>query len=397
MDDGTAPTIGQTIARLRRKKMTQNDLAAAAGVSVDLVRKLEQGQRHTVSIASLHRLARALDVDAGELLGRPTSLPGPGPHSGAVAIRQALTSVEDLIGDDEAVEAFTLDEGRRLVGYAWAGYWAGHYDALGRLLPSAIAQARATTRAVSAAERADAHDLSAQIHQVAACTLVHLGYGDIAHLALREALSVAELGGDPLRPAALRGSVAWVLLTQGRYAESHRLASSAALGIDFGDDVPALTLHGSLLLNAATAAGRGGQRGDAAALLDEAGLVADRTGYRSDYEVAFGPDQVRMQTVDVDVVTEEYESALATAADLPEETSLPLAARCRHLSDVALSHTRLGHDGAALDTLLRIEQAAPTWMSFQSQPRQIVGELRHRAANPPRLTALAERMGLARV
>ena len=46
---------------------------------------------------------------------------------------------------------------------------------------------------------------------------------------------------------------------------------------------------------------------------------------------------------------------------------------------------------------LRIEQAAPTWMSFQSQPRQIVGELRHRAANPPRLTALAERMGLARV
>ena len=25
VDDGTAPTIGQTIARLRRKKMTQND------------------------------------------------------------------------------------------------------------------------------------------------------------------------------------------------------------------------------------------------------------------------------------------------------------------------------------------------------------------------------------
>ncbi|MGA9311977.1 MAG: helix-turn-helix transcriptional regulator [Pseudonocardiaceae bacterium] len=50
--------------------MTQDDLAAAAGVSTDLIRKLEQGRRHTASIGSLHRIAAALDVDLGELLGR---------------------------------------------------------------------------------------------------------------------------------------------------------------------------------------------------------------------------------------------------------------------------------------------------------------------------------------
>jgi transcriptional regulator with XRE-family HTH domain len=68
MDQGSGPTIGERIAQLRHKRMSQAALAAAAGVSLDLIRKLEQGRRHSVSIASLHAIAHALDVDAGELL-----------------------------------------------------------------------------------------------------------------------------------------------------------------------------------------------------------------------------------------------------------------------------------------------------------------------------------------
>ncbi|WP_142056041.1 helix-turn-helix domain-containing protein [Pseudonocardia kunmingensis] len=88
MDHGTGPTVGQRIAQLRGDR-TQQELATAAGVSVDLIRKLEQGSRHTLSIASLHSIARALDVDAGHLLSRTTPLPDPSEHSGAVAIREA--------------------------------------------------------------------------------------------------------------------------------------------------------------------------------------------------------------------------------------------------------------------------------------------------------------------
>lgn len=67
MDDVRAEsTIGERIKRLRNNGlMTQDDLAAAAGVSTDLIRKLEQGRRHTASIGSLHRIASALDVDLG--------------------------------------------------------------------------------------------------------------------------------------------------------------------------------------------------------------------------------------------------------------------------------------------------------------------------------------------
>ena len=395
VDEGIGPTIGQRLAQLRGTRMTQTALAASAGVSVDLVRKLEQGQRHTVTIGNLHRLARALDVDASDLLSKTGSLPHPGPDSGAVAIRRALTSVADLIDDDADLTPLSLTEARRTLTYGWGTYWAGRYDQLGHLLPGAIVQSRAIVRTVPAAERAEACELAASVHRLAACTVVHLGYGDVAHLALREALRLAEQGADELLPAALRSSVAWLLLTQGRFTESHDLATvtAASLAPTETSSPAAWSLYGSLLLSGATAAGRSGDRSVAGGLLDEASTAADRTGDRFDYESAFGPDQVLMQTVDVEIVTENYDAALSVSERMPRDTSLPLAARARHLSDLALARTRLNHDGAALDTLLTMETLAPAWTYYQAQPRQIVRELRDRSTDP-RLTDLARRIGL---
>jgi transcriptional regulator with XRE-family HTH domain len=108
MDDvRTESAIGECIKRLRNGAlMTQDDLAAAAGVSTDLIRKLEQGRRHTASIGSLHRISAALDVDLGELLSR-TNMPDAAPHAGVVALRRAAADVADLLGDAEG-EALSL-------------------------------------------------------------------------------------------------------------------------------------------------------------------------------------------------------------------------------------------------------------------------------------------------
>jgi len=157
------PTIGERIATLRGKRLTQTALAARADVSVDLIRKLEQGVRHTLSIRSLHQIARALDVDPAQLLAKTISLPEEGENCGVVAIREALTRVDHLMDDEPPVGALTLINARR--------------------------------------------------------------GPDIAHLAVRDALRLAEFGSDPLRPAVLRTTLAWLLLTQGRSVEAHRLAS----------------------------------------------------------------------------------------------------------------------------------------------------------------------------
>ncbi len=70
--------IGERIRELRRGVYSQIDLATAAEVSVDAIRKLEQGRRQTASIGTLQRIARVLDVDVAELLGRSRSVPSGG-------------------------------------------------------------------------------------------------------------------------------------------------------------------------------------------------------------------------------------------------------------------------------------------------------------------------------
>src|SRR6266566_2237202 len=69
----TSPPIGERIYELRaqrRPRMTQRELADRAGVSVDLVAKLEQGAKRSASLDSLGRIAGALEVDVAELLTR---------------------------------------------------------------------------------------------------------------------------------------------------------------------------------------------------------------------------------------------------------------------------------------------------------------------------------------
>lgn len=390
------PTVGRAIRGLRNAAhMTQAELAAAAGVSLDLIRKLEQEQRYTASVATLHKLARALDVETGELLAKASPLPAPTERTGVVALRRVLTGVDDLLDKHaELIDPLSAEETRRVITYAWGAYWAGRYEQLGEVLPNALVSARA-----GGFDNREAFDHGAQLYQLAGCTLVHLGHPDAAHLALREAHRLAQSGSDPLRVAALRGSLSWLLITQGRFTEAHRLAVTTAETIEPNGRtlLPAMSLYGSTVLLGATAAGRDGRADVADGLLTEAADIARQTDHRNDYEVAFGPDQVTMQTVDVQVVSEQYAPALKTARQLPRSTPLPLAARARHLSDRALAHCRLGHDGPALDTLLAMESLAPVWTRYQTQPRMIVQELRgrERRAGSPRLRELAARLGVA--
>jgi hypothetical protein len=142
-----------------------------------------------------------------------------------VAIRRALTTVDDLLPDPTWLdEPLTLVGAERMVTYAWGAYWSGHYELLGKLLPTNLPQLRATVRAVPVAERSRANELLAMAYQVAGDTLVHLGHPADAWLAIRQAIDAANQGDDPLLAAALRISVSWQLLVQGRYDEAEQVA-----------------------------------------------------------------------------------------------------------------------------------------------------------------------------
>jgi len=109
MSEVAKPAIGQRIRELRHSRYTQIELAVAADASVDVIRKLEQGRRRTASIATL---ARVLGVDLADLLSpsRPTLAASNDPDP-VLAIRDALTSVNDLLGelDDADVQLLVRD------------------------------------------------------------------------------------------------------------------------------------------------------------------------------------------------------------------------------------------------------------------------------------------------
>jgi transcriptional regulator with XRE-family HTH domain len=392
-------SIGARIKRFRGKLLTQQQLADAARVSVDLIRKLEQGQRLTASVGSLHKIARALDISLSKLLGKVDSLPSEDPNAGVVAIRRALTPVDDLV--DEPVwegESLTIYDAERTLDYAWGAYWAGKYDELGALLPQALTQLRATVLDSQSTEQAAARELLARGFWVAGSTLVHLGQQDLAYIAVRQALQEAAKGADPLLAAVLRNSVSWHLLVQGRYEESVRVATKAATSVEPVGDVtlPQLSVYGSLLITAATSAARNQDVDQAGDFLAESGQVAQRIGHdRQDYETPFGPSQQAMQTVDVHVVTDEFAAALAAAKRMPRDTGLPLAAQLRHITDRAYAHAQLGQSEKALSALLTAERQGEDWMKYQTLPRLVVTDLlEHERRVQAPLRGLAQRLGV---
>lgn len=379
--------IGERLRELRGRLYTQRELAERAEVSVDLVRKLEQGARNSASVASLHRLAGALDVSLADLLGRGAM---PEQDGGVTALRHAVAGVDDLLG--RSPEPMDGTEAERTLTYLWAAYWAGRYEQVVSLLPEVLRSLRADT----SGPRSD--QLIARAHWVAGYVLVQLRQPDAAFLAVRQAIESADRSGDPLLAATLRGSLSWQLLVSGRYEEAETLAIRAAESVEPNGEVgaPTLSTYGSLVLTGATAAARGRKGDRARELLAESAQVADRVGKdRHDYQTAFGPSQVAMQTVDVSVQIEEFSDAVMAARSIPDAgAALPLASRARHLTDRALAHTRLGQHDKAATLVLTAEQWAPDWAQHQSLLKSVTRDLLHtRESRTPRLRALAARIG----
>src|SRR5213593_1096484 len=163
-----AVSIGAQLRVLRDERdLTQEGLAAAAAVSVDLIKKLEQGKRHTARLTSLVSLANALDVPLSQLMDKRPRLNG---HDRLVlGLRDAVLSTDELPGLDldDAGEPTPLPVLGKTIERAWAGYWGGTFTDLARAVPALVGEARLTHRSLGVG----AAQALAQSYQLAACLL----------------------------------------------------------------------------------------------------------------------------------------------------------------------------------------------------------------------------------
>lgn len=394
-------SIGDRIRALREfRDITQDELARRSGVSVDTIRKLEQGVRESARINTLRGLARALDVQLERLVGQPTVTQQLSDDGGLLALRDAIQdpgSLPGVLGDADLEDPPDPDAWSEQVQAATAAYWAGGYSELASTLPGLLRDGRATARQ---------HDTEsvwrdlALAYQLAASLSTQSGHPDWAYTAVERQLAAAARASDPLLEGMGVSTLSWVLLRQGRWEQARDVAERKADQLEprrRGATTDQLAVCGNLLLAAATPAARADQHDEAMQLLTLAESAAVQSGPVRAYGSAFSVTDVRTQKVNVALAGSEGRPDVALTA--AAAVDLGAISRPVHSAsyrvDVAQARYQTGDSAGALELLLEVEADQPEWVRFQAGAAATVREMleAERRRNGT-LRGLASRLGV---
>jgi transcriptional regulator with XRE-family HTH domain len=386
----------------RAAGLTQEQLAEQSGVNVDTIRKLEQNQRHSMRVSTANALARAIGVETTALLlGQAPAETRD--DTGLQLIRRALVPAHDFApaaddhNEDAAPDVAAL---RRSVEDAWSHYHAGEFEALGQILPPLIGEARVAAREHTNGTAAQAHGVLAKVLQLGAHTMVQTQMEDLGLLGLDRARTAAQDSSDPLLPAMMLNSVAWVFLRTGRLEDCERVAVGAADSVEptfRASPAHHVAVYGGLLLSAATAAARNQRYDTARDLIQIARAAAHRIGDDSTdrWTTVFGPTAVAMQAVSLETAAGEWGTALDLARQVPLSGQVPVSWKVRFLLDVAHAQTETYRDADAVETLRTARRLAPSWTQRHGLAKAVVRELLTHKHPARGLTPLADFLGIA--
>jgi len=375
-------TIGERVAWYRRRRgMPQEALAGLVGRTSDWLGKAENNRIELDRLSVLRRLADALDVPLGDLIGEPTLLDW-SPESGistVPALRAALMDYRQLTPLLSApsldVEPPKLSELSRGLESVFDAYQASRFGFAAGRAPLLLADAILASRAYDGAERSRANELLALSYQAAASVLTKLGESDLAWMAAERGLAAAQVTGNHTITGSLFRSVSFALLATGRFGPAMQLCESGAAYLQphLGDqDGNLLSVYGTLLLAGSMAAARADDRATTRSYLDEAQATAHRLGAdRNHLWTAFGPTNVAIHRVNTAMELGDVQVALDLGPNL-DTTAMPTERRVRHLLDVARAHNAAGSNDLAVSTVLDAERMAPEQVRHHYLSRQLV-------------------------
>ena len=381
-------SISDRVRELRRRRgMTQEELAEQAGLSLAVIKKLEQGG--TCRMETYHQLAKALGVTTVWFAsaGSPEPVEARVDDVVLAAMRSAINPPVGLSGrplygtaDGDHPDLDRLAEALNAVS---AKYHADEYDDLAMMMPSLV---RSAHHHVDAFDTGDEHRralrLRADATGLAGRYLIQIRAHDLAlvalHASLRDALAIENV---PLAAASV-SSQAWAMLRQGRLTEVERLC------VDTADEIEPrmskatadqLAGWGWLLLRAAAAASRNNRASEAREYVQTAATAGTRlgtqmqdlTGHKS-----FGPITPALHRAEVEMLDDRPDKALEAAAAVPRGAGTVEASTWdRHRLDVARAQLKTGESDRATETMARLRQRHPEWLRYQQYGRDITREL----------------------
>ncbi|MEU3618838.1 helix-turn-helix domain-containing protein [Streptomyces sp. NPDC006872] len=400
-----AEHLGERLRRLRRMAgLTQEELAHRSSVSVDVVKKLEQRQRHSAALPTLHGLAGGLGVELTSLLGDPPGVPSNGEADPPqlVALRRAVMPPLFMPPPDPSgVEKLTLPLLRKEISAAWTLYHDAEFGALMEVLPGIVNDARFASSVGSSAQRAEGQAALGKSLQLAGHLAIRLGKLDLALSALERAMNAASESSDPLLGAMVTNSVAWNYQRQNRLGDAEHVAVYAADRIENESVSTAegVRVWGGLVMSAATSAARSGDYDKASDMMQTAEDATKRLAklpppVDGKMVSVFSRSSVRIERVRLAVQHGRPEEALTLAKGMRLSGDTPPSWRTWLLLDVARAHTDLGNAEGAVKALTRLRDIAPAWMRHHTLAVAIVTDLWATSNRPPGLRKLAEFLGV---
>jgi transcriptional regulator with XRE-family HTH domain/tetratricopeptide (TPR) repeat protein len=399
--------LGDRLARLRRLAgMTQEQVAERSGVSVDVIRKLEQRRKHSARLPTLHALARGLGTELTSLLGDPPAVASNGaPEPPALvelrrAVMPSLVPGQPDLSDLGSLSLVVL---RQEIADGWSLYHSADFGGLLTVLPGIIANARLFAAVGSPDQKAAGAAALGKALQLAGHLLIRLGKTDLALSGLERAAAAASDSGDPLLAPMIYGSVAWAYQRQNRLDDAAGLAFSAADDLERGrlDTAARIRVWGGLLLSGATSAARMGNYDEARDVMLAAEQGAGRLALLPPPEddgrmlSVFSRSSVRIERVRLAVQHARPDEALRLAKGIRLSPDTPPSWRTWLLLDVARAYADVGDADIAVRTLETLRRVAPAWMRQHTLAVAIVTDLWAGPSHPPGLRKLAEYLGVA--
>ncbi|GAA1454180.1 helix-turn-helix transcriptional regulator [Nocardiopsis tropica] len=386
-------SVADRLIELRRRRgLTQEGLADQAGISVGVIRKIEQGG--TARIENYHRIGRVLGVRTVWFQTAESPAPRLDDQRDAVLadIRSAINPPAGLRGrilpDDDVPPNLGLLE--RAVGAVAAHYQADRYDDVARMSPALVRSAHVHVNALEGLDREKAVRLRADALQLTGRYCIQIREHDLGIIALRDSLSDALSVGDQALAAAAIGQQGWALLRQARFDEVEALCVATADELEPSKltkaDKTTVAAWGYILMRAAAAAARNNRPHEAREYQSFARSAAEVIGTEIDSagHMRFGPATVGMNGMQNELIGDRPDVALQLAEDIRTRTTQATPnTQQRYALDRASAHLKLREVDKATEIMMGLKQQAPSWLRNQATARYLAEDLLDQAKRMP--------------
>ncbi|MBD0737811.1 helix-turn-helix transcriptional regulator [Streptomyces sp. CBMA29] len=391
--------IGQRIREHRdRQGRNQSVVAGLCGISEDYLSRIERGKK-TPTLPVLMAISRELRVPVAVLLG-DTSAPETTSHESFIEqdVAQALLGYAD--GHNRPL--LSPSALRKAVEGAWRTWQTSktRFTDASAVLPCLITDVENAVRfhrtGTDIEAKREVLRCAADLYFLLRSYCRRTGRGDLSLMVADRGMRAAEDADDPLRIAAAQWNLGHILLGTD---EPEAAAEVAARGIERLVRTPqanTAAMVGALHLVAVVADCR--RKNFWAArdrLREQAAPQGERVGDGNVLHTVFGPTNVALHAVSLDMEAGESSAAL-NLADSIDTNGLPLERQFTFQLEVARCWDLRKEDAAVLVHLLDLEELAPEDLARSPLARQMITDLRKcvRATYRKQVVGLAERVGV---